>query len=295
MREMRSYNQSIILLALIIQAATVGADFIPSDGYPATSDLIKLRGFNATDHYVTTTDGYVLNLVEMRNPLIPNGYSGSKDAILFIHGIANNANFFSINSVGIKPKNYADFNVNSIDEKEFNLKSDPAGKSLPFLASIFGHSVWLLNRRGNSQSQGCVDPNKQPFSNPIKNIIETGAGGILPSVGREKRHASVGTNLIMKFLKGLVGVKNEDSKQMQSAFNPRYWNFSLDEEAKYDIPEVISYVLRQTNKEKLALVGHSVGSALVLMSLSIYPELANNSGYHQITYSLMTLLNGSNF
>uniref|UniRef100_I2CQR1 Esterase / lipase n=1 Tax=Nannochloropsis gaditana (strain CCMP526) TaxID=1093141 RepID=I2CQR1_NANGC len=40
-----------------------------------------------------------------------------------------------------------------------------------------------------------------------------------------------------------------------------YWNFSIDELARFDVPAMVDYVLRATGQEKLAYVGFSQGSA----------------------------------
>lgn len=268
---------SIFALAFVSKIVFCG-DGNSNDGFMGTSsDLIELRGFEAIDHYVTTTDGYILNLVELLNPTLPNGYSESKDPILFIPGVRNNVNFFTINSIGARPENYADLNVNSMDDVELLelASSNPAANSLPFLASILGHSNWLLNRRGSSQSQGHVGEDKQPYSNPIVTGYETIFGGFLPLNGGHRKRRQHGN----------LGVENPDSdarnflQDLQNTLNPRYWNFSLDEQARYDVPEVIEYVLKETKKEKLAVVGHSTGSALVLMALTESPDLASKSKY----------------
>ncbi|KAI5964702.1 TGL1 [Candida pseudojiufengensis] len=53
----------------------------------------------------------------------------------------------------------------------------------------------------------------------------------------------------------------------------KYWNFSLDEFAIFDIPNTIDYILNATNKEKLTYIGFSQGSAQAFASVSINTEL----------------------
>ena len=47
-----------------------------------------------------------------------------------------------------------------------------------------------------------------------------------------------------------------------SVFNlhSKYWNFTFDEMAKYDLPANIDYILDYTSKKKVFYVGHSQGS-----------------------------------
>lgn len=248
------------------------------------AELVELRGFIAKNHYVTTTDGYILNVVEVINPEInePN-----KIPVLFIHGTVTNGKCFLINSAGAKPRDYSNLNASSMsfEELENILGNDPTANTLPLLLSNFAHSVWIVNRRGGYESQGHVGENTQPFPNPLINGEQALVGGVAPlprlddqstPQQRKKRDVNPGiyepiSGLISSFFK----VPNIDLSSLPNTVNPRYWNFSLDEQALYDIPEVIYYVLSQTAKEKLSIVSHSAGGTLTLMSLINYPDLAD--------------------
>eukprot|EP00882_Tetradesmus_deserticola_P017195 GHRQ01018408.1.p1 GENE.GHRQ01018408.1~~GHRQ01018408.1.p1 ORF type:complete len:153 (-),score=39.37 GHRQ01018408.1:352-810(-) len=48
----------------------------------------------------------------------------------------------------------------------------------------------------------------------------------------------------------------------------RYWRFSMDELALIDLPAQIDYVLKTTQADKLAFVGHSQGCTLIYMLLA---------------------------
>lgn len=52
---------------------------------------------------------------------------------------------------------------------------------------------------------------------------------------------------------------------------------STDDQANIDVPKIFDYILEKTNKEKLSVVGHSMGGAMVLMALIDNPELSNKS------------------
>ncbi|KAK6454718.1 triglyceride lipase-cholesterol esterase [Scheffersomyces xylosifermentans] len=53
----------------------------------------------------------------------------------------------------------------------------------------------------------------------------------------------------------------------------RFWDFSMDEFAIFDIPNTIEYILNATNKSKLTYVGFSQGSAQAFASVSVNSEL----------------------
>lgn len=52
----------------------------------------------------------------------------------------------------------------------------------------------------------------------------------------------------------------------------KYWNFSLHEIGKYDVPATIDYILEQTNQSKLHYVGYSQGTTLFFIMTSTRPE-----------------------
>lgn len=79
---------SFIVLFLITSLTETDEsnDLVPGEFGANLSQLIELRGYKAHDHFVTTPDGYILNLVEIVNPAIIEFKSNNKDPLLFIHG-----------------------------------------------------------------------------------------------------------------------------------------------------------------------------------------------------------------
>lgn len=53
----------------------------------------------------------------------------------------------------------------------------------------------------------------------------------------------------------------------------KFWDFSMDEFALFDIPNTINFILEVTGKEKLTYIGFSQGTAQAFASVSIHPEL----------------------
>ncbi|XP_059046946.1 lipase member K-like [Achroia grisella] len=54
--------------------------------------------------------------------------------------------------------------------------------------------------------------------------------------------------------------------------DPKYWNFSIDEMAAYDLPAIIDFVLQKTNKKQLYYVSHSQGAGILLLLCAKQPE-----------------------
>ncbi|TPX36735.1 hypothetical protein SmJEL517_g01161 [Synchytrium microbalum] len=55
----------------------------------------------------------------------------------------------------------------------------------------------------------------------------------------------------------------------------RFWDWSLDELAKYDLPAMVDYVRRASQVEKIIYIGHSQGNAQVFLGLKLDPALSN--------------------
>jgi pimeloyl-ACP methyl ester carboxylesterase len=47
-----------------------------------------------------------------------------------------------------------------------------------------------------------------------------------------------------------------------------FWNFSLDELGRYDIPANLEFITKTTGVEKVTFIGHSAGSASFFASIS---------------------------
>ncbi|CAK7897221.1 sterol esterase Tgl1p [[Candida] anglica] len=53
----------------------------------------------------------------------------------------------------------------------------------------------------------------------------------------------------------------------------KFWDFSLDEFALFDIPNTVDYILNSTSSKQLTYIGFSQGSAQCFASMSVNPEL----------------------
>nr|XP_048712415.1 lysosomal acid lipase/cholesteryl ester hydrolase-like isoform X3 [Caretta caretta] len=59
-----------------------------------------------------------------------------------------------------------------------------------------------------------------------------------------------------------------------SVHQKKFWAFSFDELAKYDLPAVINFIVQKTGQEQLYYVGHSQGTTIAFIAFSTMPLLA---------------------
>ncbi|XP_074928786.1 lysosomal acid lipase/cholesteryl ester hydrolase-like isoform X2 [Chelonoidis abingdonii] len=59
-----------------------------------------------------------------------------------------------------------------------------------------------------------------------------------------------------------------------SVHQEKFWAFSFDEMAKYDLPALIDFIVRKTGQEQVYYVGHSQGTTIAFIAFSTMPQLA---------------------
>ncbi|XP_017511035.1 lipase member N isoform X1 [Manis javanica] len=59
-----------------------------------------------------------------------------------------------------------------------------------------------------------------------------------------------------------------------SVTEEKFWAFSFDEMAKYDLQGIVDFIVNKTGQEKLYFVGHSLGTTIGFAAFSTMPELA---------------------
>ncbi|XP_046378386.2 lysosomal acid lipase/cholesteryl ester hydrolase-like [Haliotis rufescens] len=142
------------------------------------TELITSKGFPCENHYVTTEDGFILNMQRIPHGRGDNSSGTVRPAVMLQHGLLGSAT------------NYLD-----------NL----ANESLAFILADAGADVWLGNVRGNTYSRA---------------------------------HKTL---------------KPSDEK---------FWAWSYDEMAKYDLPAMIDYIVQTTGQPQVHYVGHSQGTLI---------------------------------
>lgn len=280
-----------------------------------TANFVEFRGYKADLHFVSPSSGYNLSLVRIINPLINTNKNDEfrryvpSDPILFIHGIFESGKSFLMNSMLVKPMDYTSVNVKSI--KDLNnlrqlLRNEPSANCLPFLLSNFGFDVWLLSRRAALESQRLSDKQPDKSFNLIHAIQESIRKQVQNTYNQFNPLAQMtnnqwfGTSDYLDKLRAQFNANNNSdntnieadlddqlrkfvySNQATSAgssssdkISQNYWHFSLDEQANLDIPKVIDYILTTSQRDRLSLIGHSLGAALPLMTLVKRPEYSH--------------------
>lgn len=127
----------------------------------------------------------------------------------------------------------------------------------------------------------------QPFYDPLRELLEK-TGSIvsnMPFMNKRRRRKREQKLLEMDIEEAILSVLRSplvptvDIRPINFKPNPCYWNFSLDEQALYDLPEAMNFILKKTGRSKMAVVGHSAGASMILMLLSDRPEEAKKCEY----------------
>lgn len=101
-------------------------------------------------------------------------------------------------------------------------------------------------------------------------VCVTDANRCLPFVLTEHGYdVWLGNNRGNKYSQNHIGKKAKSSN---------FWDFSIDDFARYDIPNSIDFILDHTKAEKLSYIGFSQGTAQAFAALSLHPELNDKIG-----------------
>lgn len=282
-----------------------------------SAQIVRLHGFEANVHVIDTQPGVRINLVHVINPAVKEP---TKIPVLFIHGIATSTTCFMVNAEKGRPRDLSQYNAAnmSLPELESLLENDRAAASLPFLLSNFGHDVWLMNRRATLESQLTAPISKIKPTDQLKKKTISKHGNIgsqsghfssleeskisgqsnkhqlkkLEDVNREPFGGTNPLGHIRKIIRETISwTLNEQLND--KIVNKRYWDYSMDEQAQFDVPAVMRFILDATHWPRLSIVGHSMGGAIPLMMLSEKPGLARKRKFFSLICLLLT--NDANF
>jgi len=183
---------AVLFLMGLLTLATAKID---PECHMTTPQMIRYHGYPAETHYVTTSDGYILQLHRISGPRHTNVKKPSPVAFLQ-HGLLDASSTWVMNL----PQ-----------------------QSLGFILADHGFDVWLGNVRGNTYSTN---------------------------------HTVLSTK------------------------DPKFWDFSFDDMAAIDLPEMIGYVLKTVEADDLMYVGHSQGTEIAFIEFSRNQELAKHINFY---------------
>ena len=92
--------------------------------------------------------------------------------------------------------------------------------------------------------------------------------------------------------------RNHTFLNPDALFNHKFWDFTWDEMAKYDIPSMVEKVLEVTGEEEIFYAGHSMGTTAFMAMGHYRPDildrwglitLENSPGFGWPTFSLQSL------
>lgn len=206
------------------------------------SEIIRSRGFHAEEYNVVTKDGYILTIQRIVNPLIKPDYRSKMKPVILQHGLMSSSVDWVINSFKVRP---APFPIND-NENEDNEDSLPV------------NSV-AASRSEETEEEDEEEQNQMDDSQDCPNSL----GFFLANKGYDVFLANSRGNI--------YGQKHVNI----SAWSPKFWDFTYDQQIAYDLPDTIEFVQKLTSHQKVGYVGHSQGTLMIFGLLSEKPEYAD--------------------
>ena len=137
----------VLCLLCVISRAVQSNAFEDPDTDLATCELITSRGYGCEEHFLKSSDGYILGIQRVLNPLLKE----KGRPVLVWHGLLESSRDFFIND----------------GKGHINDTSKVPGNNLGFVLAQKGYDVWLGNTRGNTYSTNHtkINPKGKKFWN----------------------------------------------------------------------------------------------------------------------------------
>lgn len=211
------------------------------DTHRNVPEIIKSRGFQVEEHDVTTKDGYILTVHRIVNPLIEEKDRAQLKPVIMQHGLMSSSVDWVINSVNVRPSKFPRDSSTDSNIRQDRKLDAATGSREP------------SERSPDSQPDRLFDTQENPNS----------LGFYMANEGYDVFLANSRGNI--------YGQRHVN----RSSWEPKFWDFTFDEQIKFDLVDTIEFVKDLTKHKKLGYVGHSQGTAMMFGLLSEQPDYAD--------------------
>ncbi|XP_046917071.2 lipase member J [Dermatophagoides farinae] len=163
--------------------------------------IILSRGFQYQQHFVTTEDGYILQLIRIVNPFINDRRQRNDNLkpIVLFHGFQCTGSFWLITMAGrlMNDGNYYEFDAEEDGHRQhFNdTEAVGVGNTIGFVLASRGFDVWVVNYRGSIYSNNHIKFNTKSrayWSFSIDEMALIDLPAIIDYVTEKTNHTSIG-------------------------------------------------------------------------------------------------------
>jgi lysosomal acid lipase/cholesteryl ester hydrolase len=231
-----------------------------STSIPSTAaEMIRAEGFDCEEHIVHTPDGYILVLhrIVLTGSTFENKQTGQQSS----HQTSRLSNLESTLNLEISNQERSREAKRSSHQRSTNNNNE---RGLPPLIPIPPMLVSLSQIEKKTLPPAVLCLHGLMMSSD--SFVISGSDSLAFVLFR------AGFDVWLGNLRG----NRYTSHDSLSPSSNEYWNFSLDEFARYDVPSMIEYILKHTKKTRVSLVGFSQGSASTFASLVSVPDLQSS-------------------
>lgn len=266
-----------------------------------TADIARSAGYFIEEHFVETSDGYILTMHHIPPQANPNRRYDvpprvTVENIVNSHSISNT--YYNITS-GISNHNTDNGDISTDEDTETNERVVEDVSSKPSKSSstsygingIFNNFLNFFTLGGDSDDSTDDTRHKRQvptvnehaeditYQNQISRGVIFLQHGLMGSSDNWNTNneedclayllSDAGFDVWMGNFRGNIYSRNHTTLTHN---DPEFWRFSFDEMAKYDLPAMLDYVLDQTGVEKVQYIGHSMGTTTFFALMSSQPS-----------------------